>query len=74
LILWSSSTDQPNSKRVKSNSVELDKIKDDDLLIYSITALEFSLNDKFWDETYIYIDTVILKLIRRYKRIYNRRY
>jgi hypothetical protein len=52
--LWgSSSTARPDSERVKSNGVDPDKMKDDDLLICPATALGFSLNDKFWGKAYI---------------------
>lgn len=57
------STDQSNSERVKSNGVDPDEMKDDDLLICPATALGFSLNDKFWGEAYICTDMVILQLM-----------
>jgi hypothetical protein len=36
--------------------------------------LEFSLNDKFWGEAYIYTDMVILELMRRCRRVCSGRY
>jgi hypothetical protein len=63
LSLWdSSSIAQPDSEWVKSNDVDSNKMKNDDLLIYSAIVLGFSLNDKFWGKVYIYINMVILKL------------
>lgn len=48
LSLWGSSLiAQLDSERVKSNGANLDKMKDDDLLICPVTALGFSLNNKF---------------------------
>jgi hypothetical protein len=44
-------------------------MKDNDLLIYSATALRFSLNDKFWGEAYICTDTAILELMHRCRRV-----
>lgn len=32
----------------KSNGIDPDKMKDEDLLLYPATLLGFSLNDKFW--------------------------
>jgi hypothetical protein len=51
LDLWDSSlTNQSDSERVKSNSINPNKIKEDDTLICPVTALRFSLGNKFWDE------------------------
>jgi hypothetical protein len=75
LILWgSSSTDQSDSERVKSNGIDPDKMKDDDLLICPATALGFSLDDKFWGKAYVCIDTVILELTHCCRRICSGRY
>jgi hypothetical protein len=46
----SSSTDQADSERVKSNGVDRGNLNNDNLLICSPTLLGFSLSDKFWGE------------------------
>jgi hypothetical protein len=58
----------------KTKSVDRAKLKEDDFLVCSLTVLGFSLEDKLWCKSRLYLLVLVMWLILPYSRICGRRH